>query len=167
MTLTLTETRARDLMQKKVVTLASDTPVEAAIRTLEECNISGAPVVDPLDNLVGVLSRQDVVRAAHVRDDRMGSARGEYYLMDPLEDYDEEFFSKEDYSPEVLGREVVRDWMNPEIISVEPDAGLAEVCRCMVSRNIHRVLVVEDDALKGIVSTFDVVRYLAQHLKKR
>ena len=40
---------------------------------------------------------------------------------------------KEDYSPDVLGRDLVREWMNPDVITVGLDTSLIELCRVMTS----------------------------------
>ena len=74
------------------------------------------------------------------------------------------FYSKLDYSPEVLGNELVKDWMNPDVISLPPTATLKEICELLVRESIHRVVIVEDENLRGIVSTFDVTRHLAETL---
>ena len=80
-------------------------------------------------------------------------------------DWDEDSYpTRDEYSPEVLGDNLVKDWMNAEVISVAPDAKLKEVCHTMSDRSVHRVLVVEDDRLAGIVSTSDIVRFLAETL---
>lgn len=48
--------RARDAMNREVVSLRPETTVEDAIRLLLEREISGAPVVDPDGRLVGIIS---------------------------------------------------------------------------------------------------------------
>jgi len=165
----LTELSARDVMQTSVVTLSASATIEEAVTTLEDHRITGAPVLDAANELVGVLSSSDIVRKGHVDEGEVRTRRGEYYMADPLEERfeqtpwgeEEEFYAKEDYTPELLGHELVKDWMNPTIVSVTPDASLREVCRVMVREGVHRVCVVEDGGLAGIVSTFDVVRCLA------
>ena len=50
-----------DLMTSKVISFQPTTPVETAIRTLIERRISGAPVVDNANNIVGVISEADLL----------------------------------------------------------------------------------------------------------
>jgi predicted transcriptional regulator len=161
-----TTVKACDLMQTDVVKLHCDTPIERAVETLDEYGISGAPVIDDGENLVGVLTASDIVSRDHVRDDRSEDRSSGYYRSDPLDEADEiesEFsFSREDYDPEVLERETVADWMTPAIISVKPDDSLSSVCGVMVREGIHRVFVVEDRRLLGVISSFDIVRFLAE-----
>ena len=153
--------RAQDLMQTKVITLSPEASVAEAIETFEEDHISGAPVVDGAGHLLGVLSASDVTRKEHVVHGRLTTERSEYYFANPLDEETNSFSDIEGYSPETEGPECVRDWMTPNIISVAPTATLAAVCKTMVRESVHRLLVVEDGKLKGIVSSFDVVRHFA------
>jgi CBS domain-containing protein len=165
--MSMIEVRAKDLMQTEVVQLSPEAPVEEAVRTLEEYNVRGAPVVDDAGKLVGMLSLHDIASSEHLREGRLSTRRGERRLAEPLEvadDEDEWIEPSEDYSPETLGRETVADWMRPGVISVAPEASLKEICRVMEKESIHRVLVTERGRLKGIVSTIDVVRFLAREL---
>jgi len=55
---------AKDIMSRNFVTLSPEMDVLAAVDRLIRHNISGAPVVDNLGNLVGVLSEIDCMKAA-------------------------------------------------------------------------------------------------------
>jgi predicted transcriptional regulator len=163
----------RDLMRTPVHTLATTMPVREAIETLEANELNGAPVVDRADRLVGFLSLRDIARSEHVRDERIDTERREHLFTQSLEEMGEDepltedILDKEDYSPEVLGAETVQDWMNPQIISIRPDASLRDVCRLMVAEGVHRVLVVQRGKLEGIVSTFDIVRHFADRASEQ
>ncbi len=168
--ISLRSVKARDVMQTDVVTLPADAPISEAIRTLEEYHITGAPVVDAVGRAIGVLSVADIARGDHIQAGRLASDRHEYYLANPLEEElddmrfgDEEIFAKDDYSGEVAGEQRVEDWMTPRVISVDPDSSLKVVCEIMAKESIHRVLVTEEDNVLGILSTFDIVRYLAEN----
>lgn len=155
---------ARELMRTDVLTLTIDTPVREAVERLEEYRVTGAPVVDPSGRLLGFLSLRDIARSEHVKDDRIEAERGSWPTgaSDEDEGWDEQgSYLSEDYSPRVVGGATVGDWMTHEVISVEPQTPLQQVCATMVDEGVHRVLVVDKGALRGIVSTFDVVRHLA------
>lgn len=166
-----TTIRARDLMQTDLITLQAGDPIRDAIRVFEDEGIHGAPVLDAGGRLVGVLSAFDVAKTSHMDGGRLEDERHEYYLANPLDEglgdapwEDEQFYSKEDYSSEVLGGATVADWMNPRAVTVDADAELPVLCKTMTDERIHRVLVVEEGELKGIISSFDIVRYLARAL---
>jgi predicted transcriptional regulator len=53
--------RVRDIMTREVVSLAGDAPLEVAAWRLASEAVSGAPVRDARGNLIGVLSKSDLV----------------------------------------------------------------------------------------------------------
>jgi CBS domain-containing protein len=55
----------------------------------------------------------------------------------------------------------VQDIMTPAAFTVRSTNSIGELARFMVCGRIHRALVVDDDKLVGIVSAFDLVRYVA------
>lgn len=60
--------------------------------------------------------------------------------------------------------EGVRAWQmcTYKPISVGPDADLADVAQLMVDRGIHHVVVVESQAVVGVLSALDFVREFAE-----
>lgn len=52
----------------------------------------------------------------------------------------------------------VADYMNRELLVVEPDVGLAAAASLMAQRRVGSVLVVEDGRLEGIFTERDIVR---------
>lgn len=55
--------KARDIMQRKVFSVEPRTSVEELRRLFDEHGITGAPVVGPGGDLIGVVSRTDLMRA--------------------------------------------------------------------------------------------------------
>lgn len=164
-----TQILARDLMQPEVVTLRPDAPLREALVTLEEAEISGAPVVDASGRPVGFLTTRDIARSEHLEGDRLADVRRESDLVDLDGVTDDagaaeeaELLELDGYSPTLLGSGSVQDWMSEEVTAVAPDDDLRGVCRAMADNGIHRVLVLERGRIVGIVTTMDVVRYLAR-----
>ena len=52
--------------------------------------------------------------------------------------------------------------MTEAVACVGPDTSVVEIAQTLRSHHIHRVLVVKDDILKGIVTTFDLVGLLEE-----
>jgi CBS domain-containing protein len=48
--------------------------------------------------------------------------------------------------------------MTRELVTVRPDAPVAEVARVMREQRVHRVLVIDDLQLVGVLTTFDLLR---------
>jgi CBS domain-containing protein len=162
---TLAQAVARDLMPAPVITLPQDTTISEALALCEDEGIRGVPVVDEAGHVVGVLSQDDVARDEHLRKDRLEAGR-DWSFGEPdenLENEEREILAREDYSPETLGRDTVADWMNPRLIAVAPATPLKAVCEVLRRDGIHRVLVMERRHFEGIITSSDVVAWLAEH----
>lgn len=156
--------QAKDIMQKDVVRFEASASIAEAVSVFEDLHISGAPVVDGIGQVVGVLSASDIVRPERVR---VGGAEPESGPAvrswdDEGVDGEDEILSMDGYGEEALAQDTVADWMTREIVSVAPETSLRDVCRKMLEHNVHRVVVLDEKRLAGILSTFDVVRCVAE-----
>ena len=131
-----------EVMTRDVVSVRPDTSVETLAELMLEHRISGLPVVDGAGRLVGLVSKTDLVRAQN-SDGEADSAvlpRGVH---------------------EVSGA-TVADLMSPRVLCVRTGAQLSEAARLMVDAGVHRLPVISrGGALQGMVSTSDVVRWVA------
>jgi len=60
----------------------------------------------------------------------------------------------------------VRDVMAHLPVTVAPEASLKDVARALLEHGIHRVPVVEDETLVGIITSLDLVQQIADgHLR--
>lgn len=57
--------------------------------------------------------------------------------------------------------------MTSNAVTVEPTETLQRVCELMYNRRIHRVVVTEGRQIRGIITTMDVLRAIATHLKQK
>ena len=171
----------RDVMSAPVVTVSPDITVRQLARLLADEEISGAPVVDGNGTLLGVVSATDVVRLAaedaevHIASSSLPSDRAAF--PDPSGDKEPEpdpygFFLPEDspfsgerlldqFAESELDAALVSEIMTPVAFSVGPDDSLKELAEFLVRGRIHRAVVVEGDRLRGIVSSADVLRAVA------
>lgn len=175
----------RDIMQSDVVTIRADESARALARLLADEEISGVPVLDGDDRVVGVASTTDLVRlAAGDAEVSLASATlvpaldrsadlAEEDLDDALEADPYGFFLPEDAPfpgtaffeqlPEsTFDRATVAEVMTPVSFSVGPDADITELCSYLVRGRIHRALVVQDGELLGIVTSHDVLRAVSK-----
>lgn len=58
-----------------------------------------------------------------------------------------------------LNKELVRDWMTPDPVTIHPDELPSEVARILQERGFRHLPVVEGEELVGIVSMRDVWRF--------
>lgn len=163
-----------DIMRGEVVTVTPDTTVRELLKCLVSSQISGVPVVTEGGGIVGVVSTTDVIRlGAGEKEINAGDLVWEPLFL-PDEEYDVDsaapFFmvspdwrypteNQTDALPEdVFDGFTVSDIMTPAVFTVKPKDTLEDVAKFLLRGRIHRALVVEDDQLRGIVTTFDLLR---------
>jgi CBS domain-containing protein len=124
----------RDLMSVAPITIGADEPLSRADRLMREREISGMPVINTADELVGVVSRTDLGRVA--ADARIAAWPG---------------------LP-------VRSTMTSPALTIPADATLAQAAALMEERRVHRLVVTDPDTDQpiGIFSTTDLVRAVAR-----
>lgn len=127
----------------------------------EQC--SGFPVVRK-GELVGVVSRSDVLRrmaADRSREGELSDFFREYVgpqLVDEAEIQREETHALAEH----LAGCTVADLMSPPTYVVDATTPIEEVARLLVQHHIHRVPVVSNGSLVGIISSLDLVAVLAE-----
>ncbi|GHF33738.1 CBS domain-containing protein [Streptomyces fumanus] len=119
-----------EVMTRDVVQAHRTTPFKEVVRLLDHHRISGLPVVDADDKVLGVLSGSDLVRTQAHRD---GTAP----------------------SPAVTAGDV----MSSPAITVHPEQTVPDAARLMERRHVERLPVVdEEDRLIGIATRRDLLR---------
>lgn len=153
-----TELRARDFMQTDVLTVTPDTSILDIHKLFIEEEIHGAPVVDDNGVVRGVVSTLDLLRA--VNEELEPDQTTQSYFRS-------EWSTVPDELPARLREVRASDVMTRELVSVSPDATIVEVARMMREQHVHRVLVVEQQELIGVLTTFDLLQAFIERRKPR
>jgi CBS domain-containing protein len=146
---------AKDVMTTEVVTVSPETTVQELARILSEKGISGAPVVDANNRLVGLVSEGDLLHRAETGTERRIQRRRSWWL-DSVAAEEEQ---ARDYV-KAHGR-TVADIMTRDVISADETTDLADIAMLLETKRIKRVPVVSGGRLVGIVSRANLVRALA------
>jgi CBS-domain-containing membrane protein len=121
------------LMTRSPVTVSEDDAIAAVAELLAGHDITGLPVIDADERLLGVISQTDLVRLR-------GSTlpwTGWHGLM-------------------------VRDLMTAPAKTIAVSAGLDEAARRMTEAHVHRLVVVDSHGRPiGVISESDIVREIA------
>ena len=153
---------ASDVMRRKVLTVHPEMTLPELEKYLLAKEVSGAPVVEN-DNLVGTISRSDVVR--QLCSERELAERTSDFFWDesgfhevPLENLQQ----VADRVGERIEELTVRDVMIQVPLVVSPHQPIREVAQKLTDHRIHRVPVTDDGKLVGIITTLDLVRLIAE-----
>jgi CBS domain-containing protein len=131
--------QARDLMQKPAIVIRQDETVANLCNVLQAAHINGLPVVDDEGEIVGIVTEEDILYGS------MGDSGAA-----PV-------------APATAGDPIlVRDIMTSPAVCATEETEIVEICRLMWTMRIHRVPIVLDGRVTGIVSAMDLVRAIAE-----
>ena len=128
-----------DIMQSEVIFVAPETSLLKVDRLLTDHGFHHLPVVDG-GELVGIVSKNDL----------------KYFKQYKDETYSQVLENKR------LSEATASKIMTTGLAKVEPTDTIAVVLEVFKVNLFHAVLVVEDNKLKGIVTTFDIVNELSK-----
>ncbi|MDA8433290.1 MAG: CBS domain-containing protein [Nitrospiraceae bacterium] len=139
----------QDVMTENVISVGKLEDISHAARTLSEHNISGLPVVDKDNRVIGIISEADVLAM-------MGTQRKHTFL---------------DFMRHLLGQplperkmgDLVGDIMTPTPITIRPDADISEAAKIMDERRIRRLAVIDSEGrLTGVISRRDILKAISK-----
>jgi len=139
-----------ETMSTNVKTASSNTPVKELANIMCINNISGLPVVDDENNIIGIVSEKDLLR-------RMFPDMADLVKEEGMPNFEE---MEKNYS-DTLSL-VADDIMTKAVSSVRPDMPIMKAASLMCARNIRRIPVVDNNKLVGIISIGDVHKAIYQ-----
>jgi CBS domain-containing protein len=127
------------IMTDVVTTFPAETRIAVATATLLAHGISGAPIVDATGKPIGMVSKTDLLEAWQQQVDSEGDGSGD----------------TEDVQ--------VGDIMVPYLLAVSHRAPISLATALMAYEGVHRLVVLgENSQMVGIVSSLDILRWVAQ-----
>lgn len=145
-----------DVMTADPVCAASGASLRDVARLLVEYEISGVPVVDDQERLIGVVSRTDLLRRLL---EGPNEARHDEDWLDLLTaDSAKGTASGIDLDAARIG--TVDDVMSVEMVTAKAEEKLTTVAHRMAEERVHRVIVVDPEGHPvGIATTLDLLRH--------
>jgi CBS domain-containing protein len=140
--------KARDVMTRNVTRVYRDAPLREVARTMAVQSISGLPIVNEENRVVGVISEKDFVF-------HFGSGKTLRSFMEVVA-YS---LSAEGWFALPSGHQKAEDIMTHPPVTVMEEAALSEVANLMAEKQINRVPVTNDEGkLVGIIARADIVQ---------
>jgi len=148
--------QAKDVMTTKVVTVKKDTTVEDIVDLLLTHRISGVPVVNEQNHVIGVVTEGDLLFKK-----RLPTSIDWVQMYGPYLRPEE--LVKEHRKTKGLKAE---DIMTPKPICVNENTPVVEIAKLMLQKGIKRVFVLRNDTLVGVVSRGDILKDLVKTQKE-
>lgn len=139
--------KVREVMETKPVSIRDDATYEEAVKLLDERKITGCPVVNSEGGLVGIVSYKDLMRVLFPYYDS-------YYKSPEI--YTD--FDQRELKASEIGAHKISTFMSTNLHTIGPDASILQAGGIMLAHNIHRLPVMENGALIGIVTQTRILR---------
>lgn len=144
---------AKDIMSTNVVTVKKDATIEEIARLLTEKNISGVPVVDENGNVVGMVTKKDLIyKDVDLKFPSYVEILGGIFFVDGIKHYEEKL--------KKLLANKAEDIMTDKVVTITEDMDIKTIAELMVEKGVNRLPVIKDEKLVGIVSRGDIVKSL-------
>ncbi|MGB7301542.1 MAG: CBS domain-containing protein [Burkholderiaceae bacterium] len=143
--------KAGDIMTIDVTTVGPSATVREVANLLLKRRISGVPVVDSDNDVLGIISEGDLMR--RVKSNTL--ARGSWWLglFGTDKKLQEQFIKSHGRTAEQV--------MTRELVTVSPDTPVGDVASLLEKHSIKRAPVIENGKLVGIVSRANLLHALA------
>lgn len=127
----------RDRMTPDPVTIIPDTSFQEALKLMRENRFRRLPVVNPMGQLVGIVSERDLLYASPSPASSLNVWEMNYLLM----------------------RLMIGEIMTKRVIAASPDMPIAEAARLMVEHKIGGLPVVDTDGtVIGVITETDIFK---------
>lgn len=142
-------------MSRNPITVKPETPLQEVVQILATRRISGLPVVDQSDKLIGVVSETDLMWQ------ETGATPPAYIMILDSVIYLENPARYERDLHKALGQ-TVGEVMSRDPVTTSPDQLLQDAARLMHERSIHRLPVLDPNGhVVGVLTRGDIVRAMA------
>lgn len=152
---------AREAMRGYVVTANYDDTVGDVAEKLAKHRISGLPVVNEREELVGMISESDIIKKfTSLATESSGRKllTSLVHSMDLLAALCKTDHEKGEMVFDRMRKMSVSEVMTRRVISASPDDSLQTIAELMTEHNVNRVPIIEEGKLIGIVGRADVVK---------
>ena len=150
--------KIEDVMQKNVIKFNELDRIVDVAQSFRDNKISGAPVVDENNKVVGVISEGDIMRLLEVHSPKIN-----LILPAPLDLIELPVRMKYEFDEiaedmQRAGSTVIDQIMTKKVIKIGPDASISDAAELMDSHKVKRLPVVNGDGkLMGIVTRGDII----------
>ena len=161
------ELTAADIMQVAVKTVLPSLSLPELEEEFLAAGVGGFPVVEKARQLIGIVSRSDVIRAI-CSERELASSTSDFYRDETgFHEVKMESFKKiADRVGERIEGMTAKDVMVTKPHRVTTSQAVVEIANLFIQHHVHRLPVVEGGDIVGIVTTLDLVRLIEQRRLK-
>lgn len=136
----------KEIMSTNVITVSPETSLKELGQLIKDKKISGVPVVDESESLIGVITITDLLRLLN-----------QIYQWKKLEKGEDGPSLRQMLEQEKTNAKV-KDLMTKSILALSEDDTLDEVMKKMFDNKIHTLPVISDGKIVGVIGKKDLIK---------
>jgi len=153
----MAELLAKDIMTKKVITISKDATLAELAKLLIKNKISGVPIVDKKEELVGIVTEADLI----IKESNLPFPLSFSFAF--LESYESYTKSTKEYL-----ETRVEEVMSTNVKTAREDMPISKVVNIMINNNINRLPILNNDGkLTGIITRADIIKSIIKKSEKK
>ena len=140
----LPQKTARDVMTRPAIVVKEEQYLPEAVKLMLKYNLKRLPVVNEKNELTGMLSRVDIFRT--------------------ITNHAPDWQSWKENKVAVNNLQYVRDIMQRDFQSVNPETSINKVIEAIYNNNVQRIAVVDkDNKFLGLIADYDLLPVISEH----
>ena len=152
--------KVSELMTSPVITARENTAVADVARLMLSKDVSGIPIVDDRQHLVGIVTEGDlVIQNANVHFPTFLQILDARIYLTSTRHFEEEL-------RRALGT-TAADMMTRDVLTVRLDDDISEAATLMADKLVNPVPVVDGERLVGIIDRSDIIRHILTEYEDR
>ena len=150
----------KDIMTKNPIYVHKNDKVEKLLKILSEKRITGCPVIDNKKSVVGILSDSDIIKLIDVHS-KIHQHKKEIFnvIISMLKEKNYDFLKRE---LKKIRNIKIKDFMSKKVVTIQHNNEVYTAARLMNSNDIHKLPVVKNGKLIGIVTKWDIIKMLQE-----
>jgi CBS domain-containing protein len=145
--------KTRDIMTRDVITVKANTTIEELARILMGHEISGVPIVDEDDHLIGIVTENDLIsknKKLHIPT-----------IMRLFDAYITLGTSRLEEEIKMMAAFTVGEICTRDVVTVNEDMPVEDIATIMTEKKIHLLPVLREGRLIGIIGKKDLIRAIS------
>lgn len=143
--------KAESIMTTEVIAVAPQTGLKELAALFQEHNVSSMPVVNDLDELVGIISTTDLIdcdKTLHIP------------TVISIFDWVLYLESEKNFEEQVrrISAQTVAEICTTKVVTCSAETPVSEVAEMMVQNKVHLVPVVDGVKVVGVIARLDIIR---------
>jgi len=165
-------------MNVNVISFRQSEKISKVAETFVKLGISGAPVIDNYNNIVGIISERDIIELFKSKSSILGKTEDllaetlQFFHIYPIASLKfrrtiRELNQEENFWKEIESRKI-EDVMTAKPLTISEDESIEKVIELIVENGVNRVPVVNmERKLVGIVTRADIIDSIARDLGEK